>query len=1706
MKIKLLLLMFPFLLSALTSNAQYGNEWIDYSKTYFKVKVTKDAITRIDYSVVNAALTAKGISISTINASDYQLWYRGVQVPIYIGNTLNPQLGAMSPSDFIEFYGNKNDGWYDTKCYRNAGHQPNAYNSLFSDTSTYYLTWDAGTLNSRFASVTNILSALPTPEPFFIDKQVVSNIGTYFDGETRAVAGVIITTPDFEPTEGWIGLGFMSTTKDYFINTPFRYLTPLMPNAELNTVVAGVNKNDNVYPDHKSSVSFNSVLLNTNTFDGFSLKRNLLTVPVSSLLSTNIVRFGALFAGDYQSVPNFDITYPREFKFLNVSAYSFKLLPASGNRYLELQNFNNRGTPPLMLDLTNKIRIIGNTTAVQRFNLPPAAGERKLVVSSQDPFDIAYITNLTPRTFTDFTIPSNQGDFLIISHNKLYNDGLGHNYVQDYVTYRESNAGGNYQVVNADIEELYDQFAHGIYGHPLSIKNYLDFLIDNHAIDGTIPEPHYLLLIGKSICYDEVKFNPTKRAKNLVPTFGSPGGDIMFTIERLDSVRPRLAMGRLSVNNAQQVSDYLEKLKAYESLKNTPSTPYNRDWMRRFINISGAEGSLQADIIEYFHEYYTQLSAPKMGGYRETFIKNTSTDLYDGISAKLDSLFNGGAALLTFWGHSSTGLWDYHIGPASHYNNIYGRFPVILSNSCYAGAIHEESNNSMSEEYVLTPDKGAIAYVASVSYGVVSYLHPFDVKYYKSMCDVNYGKGVGDHMQYAGNSTFNYYDWGTRLTTQEFSLQGDPAVGMPFFTKPDYYIENSYIKVAPDLITVERDSFQVRVISKNIGMAVAGASYLVKVIREYPSGAIDTLYLTPTQATINADTLNFKVGVDDSISMGENKIRVYLDVPNGYDEYVETNNYAEAIFYIYDNDISVTGPTNGGISSGDCSYIKLCASTLIPILPNFNYQFEIDKVPTFDSPALLQTTITQVGGVIEWAPPIAYVDGNVYYWRVKMQDLPGQIANSWHTQSFIYYNSSGTGWSQSTNSQFAANQFQTLELEPTGTGVEFASNSNSVGFKCGLTSVIGAGQVASSINGDVVKANSYTNDCYYFSIGSIMVMAFNPTNGQPVYPIGTGFSCSSVGSFGELFYSTYVPMHDFSQPASGVGLSNFLSFMQTGIPSGYYYLVYSVNDHQLDSTAALYPLQAAIYDFFDTQGMPQIRNVKYNCPFTIFGKKDDLSFDADVNVGTQTTDVFSGLYTLPGKSKSGTMTGSVVGPAKKWLNVNANLNNADPILTDDVVKIEIHVLKTPDQIGTADDSIFYTMVSAFNFFTLDALDASVYPYLYLKYYCKDSINFTPTDIVSWNVYYDEFCELSLSQKDHLSLYDSTLMVGDSVHFKYMVRNISCVNADTAKIEIKVYDKNNVAHIIPYAKKTILAGDSHLVDVKFSTFQYIGDNILTIDVNSDRAIAEKYRFNNFASLKFKVIGDNTDPLVDAMFDGIHIMDGDIISPSPVINIIFKDENKYMPINDTSLFSIQIRKPDLTFMPVFFADPNLSYTLPSTSNLNKDNNEARIEYKPKFNVDGRYELIISGQDRLGNTTSQYAYRIGFEVINKPMISNFLNYPNPFTSSTQFVFTLTGSTIPQVLKIQIMTITGKMVREINVRDMDGIHIGKNISKFTWDGTDQYGDALGNGLYLYRVVAFLNGKEMNHYASGADDFFKKKTLFGGEKDTEYGKMYLMR
>jgi hypothetical protein len=279
----------------------------------------------------------------------------------------------------------------------------------------------------------------------------------------------------------------------------------------------------------------------------------------------------------------------------------------------------------------------------------------------------------------------------------------------------------------------------------------------------------------------------------------------------------------------------------------------------------------------------------------------------------------------------------------------------------------------------------------------------------------------------------------------------------------------------------------------------------------------------------------------------------------------------------------------------------------------------------------------------------------------------------------------------------------------------------------------------------------------------------------------------------------------------------------------------------------------------------------------------------------------------------------------------------------------------------------------------------------------------------------------------------------------------------------------------------------------------GANTLYVNFNPNNDQPEQFTFNNFMYKEFYVKGDSRAPTMDVTFDNVHILNNDIVSAKPHIQIRLQSLSQYLLLTDTSTVQVQVRYPDGSLHNFGFNTDTLRFT-PATGS----NNVALVDFYPAFanqvNPQGdTYQLIVTGKDESGTMAGAAPYRVDFQIITKAMISNMLNYPNPFTTSTRFVFTITGSEVPQNIKIQIMTITGKVVREITREELGPLHVGRNITEFAWNGTDMYGQRLANGVYLYHVVTNLNGKSLQKYTGAGDNTDK---FF----NNGYGKMYLMK
>jgi hypothetical protein len=129
---------------------------------------------------------------------------------------------------------------------------------------------------------------------------------------------------------------------------------------------------------------------------------------------------------------------------------------------------------------------------------------------------------------------------------------------------------------------------------------------------------------------------------------------------------------------------------------------------------------------------------------------------------------------------------------------------------------------------------------------------------------------------------------------------------------------------------------------------------------------------------------------------------------------------------------------------------------------------------------------------------------------------------------------------------------------------------------------------------------------------------------------------------------------------------------------------------------------------------------------------------------------------------------------------------------------------------------------------------------------------------------------------------------------------------------------------------------------------------------------------------------------------------------------------------------------------------------------------VSYELKDLPAGKHTLRFKAFDTYNNP-SEASLEFEVKSDDKPAISNLLNYPNPFSTFTTFHFdhNQRGGQI-QVL-LQIFTITGKLIKTMRFEDMAS---GTHFDAFTWDGKDEFGDKLANGVYIYKVKLKTEGQ----------------------------------
>lgn len=1680
---------------------QYNNEWIDYSKTYYKFKIAQTGLYRINQ-------TALPVAISNIPAEQFQLWRNGKQVTLYTSVTT----GALGTNGFLEFWGEKNDGVADRPLYLNPSYQLSDRLSLETDTAAFFLTVNTNTAtNLRYETVANPVAgnSLPAQEYFMYTAR--HDFKEWINRGKAVNLGVYVYSSSYDEGEGWGSNEFRSAVQPGSnspgspaqpLNFMFNDLKPYTsgPASTLRMSVAGTAPNTR---NIKTTLNSNPVFNNSLSAFAASIMSGAVTtssitnntqLTVSSEFTTNV-------APDRSTVGFAELTYPRTWDFNNRDNFEFSL-PASSSVYIEISNFNAGSSAPVLYDRTNNRRYIADVAAGKyRFVLPADAARNFVLVSQTS--GINTVAQLQPKTFVNYTASANQGNYLIITHASLRTAG---DPVDQYRSYRSSSAGGSYNAKIYDIDELTDQFAFGISKHPLSIKNFLRFARNIYSIP-----PQMAFIIGRGVTYDEYAYHqsdPDAEKLNLVPTFGYPGSDILLASDNLDPV-PATPIGRLAAIRPQEVSLYLAKISQYEAAQVSLSqTIAEKQWMKNVIHVAGAnDPGLDAAITTSLNGYKTIITDTSYGAKVYDFSKVTTGPATGITDALLRNLLRDGVGLLTYFGHGSSTILDYNLPDVTTWNN-QGKYPLFLMLGCNVGNFfsYDESRLSvkqtLTEKYVLTPQLGGIGLIASTHFGTYNDLDDYARAFYTATGRTQYNKPVAVAMQETAQQLASSIggNFIRRLHLEQHLLHGDPALKSNSFPKPDFVIEEPQVIINPSFISVADTVFSVKAYFHNLGKAVGNATSKVgiEVKRRYPDGTTAVVFTKDIVPAIrNTDSVIFNLPIVPTRDKGENKLIVTIDYTGGYDELSESNNSTEKTFFIFEDELRPVYPYNFAIINRNNA--KLVASTADPLLGIRTYMMEMDTTEFFNSPAKITRTITGAGGVIEFDPQITYQDSLVYYWRVAITPLSG--APHWNNSSFVYLNGTNLGFNQSHFYQHTKSVQNRVYIDSADRKWKFGLGSTSLTIRNRVYRPgqgMGDSEFSININGLTPIYSACVGNSLIFNVFDPVSMKpwYNQTtpstiqSGSPGGYMGSGPVCTVGRQYNfEWSYTTIAErrkMRDFIDALPNDVVITVRTINNTDVPAPF--INEWKNDALTDGTGN------TLYDRLFAAGFVDIDSFSYLRSWAFIYKKNNPSLTPKWEFTQNEFDDFVMDVVVPSIDTLGYITSPKFGPAAAWQEVKwrgASLENP----STDNYTVGVIGVRTNGQ-----EDLLYTLNSSQQDFNISSVNATTYPYIRLMMFTEDKTSLTPYQLRWWRLYYTPVPEGGLAANLKFNFKD-TLEAGEPLTIAIPFKNVSDVNfSNTIKVNVAVRDRNNQQTIITMPRlKAAVSGDTAMFTYQLNTQSFVGLNTLSVDINPDNDQPEHAHFNNFFYKTFFVKGDVYKPTLDVTFDGVRILNRDIVSAKPRILVKLKDESKFLALDDTSLVTIMLKYPDNTIRRFRFGTDTLKFT-PGTAGVN---NEAMVEFTPSLPEDGEYELIVTGKDKSGNTAGNLEYRVLFQVYNTPMISNMFNYPNPFTTSTAFVFTLTGSMVPQNLKIQILTITGKIVREITKDELGPLNIGRNITSFKWDGTDQYGQKLGNGVYLYRVVTNLNGNKLDKFSldgngnkDNTDKYFNKG----------YGKMYLMR
>ena len=264
------------------------------------------------------------------------------------------------------------------------------------------------------------------------------------------------------------------------------------------------------------------------------------------------------------------------------------------------------------------------------------------------------------------------------------------------------------------------------------------------------------------------------------------------------------------------------------------------------------------------------------------------------------------------------------------------------------------------------------------------------------------------------------------------------------------------------------------------------------------------------------------------------------------------------------------------------------------------------------------------------------------------------------------------------------------------------------------------------------------------------------------------------------------------------------------------------------------------------------------------------------------------------------------------------------------------------------------------------------------------------------------------------------------------------------------------------KNSIYKGKSSVVNGEFS-FEFIVPQDISYDFGNARFSyylengtddANGYNENVIiGGINTNASADNDGPVIELFLNDESFVSGGLTDENPSLLAKIYDESGINTVGNGIGHNIEAYLDDNTAESVILNDQY-------EADLDTYKS-GQINYQLSEIEEGNHSITLKVWD-VYNNSSKATIEFVVARTENLALSHVLNYPNPFTSRTEFYFEHNQVCDYLDVQIQIFTISGKLVKTINNR----IHgEGFRSEGIPWNARDDFGDKIGRGVYVYTI-----------------------------------------